>query len=81
MEKLYQIIPAAPDIDVAGILVALVYRLMTIAVAAVGTVIYWSHRGEVRSCWRTPRAAKRVCISVPELSGFFQHAESGAFSP
>lgn len=48
LEKLYQIVPAATDNDVAGILVALVYRLMTIVVAALGTVFYWSSRSEVR---------------------------------
>ncbi|MHB8864028.1 MAG: lysylphosphatidylglycerol synthase transmembrane domain-containing protein [Pirellulaceae bacterium] len=48
IERLYQIIPAASDIDVAGILVALVYRLLTILVAIIGIVIYWSSRREVR---------------------------------
>jgi hypothetical protein len=46
--ELYKIIPAAPDIDVAGILVALVYRLLTIMVAMIGVVIYWFSRSEVR---------------------------------
>jgi hypothetical protein len=45
---LYKIIPAAPDVDVAGILVALVYRLMTIMVAMIGVVIYWTSRREAR---------------------------------
>ena len=48
IEKLYQIIPAATDIDVAGILVALVYRLLTILVAMIGIVVYWSSRREVQ---------------------------------
>lgn len=48
IEKLYEIVPAANDIDVAGVLVALVYRLMTILVATIGIVIYWVSRGEVR---------------------------------
>jgi uncharacterized membrane protein YbhN (UPF0104 family) len=48
IEKLYEMVPAADNIDVAGILVALVYRLMTIVVAAVGVVVYWSSRSEVR---------------------------------
>ena len=46
--ELYRIIPAAADVDVAGILVALVYRLLTIMVAMIGVVIYWSSRREVR---------------------------------
>ena len=48
IEKLYEIVPAADNVDVAGVLVALVYRLMTIVVAAIGMVIYWSSRSEVR---------------------------------
>ncbi len=48
IKGLYQIVPAATNIDVSGILVALVYRLMTILVAAIGMVIYWSSRREVR---------------------------------
>ena len=46
--ELYKIIPAASDVDVAGILVALVYRLLTIMVAMIGVVIYWSNRRNVR---------------------------------
>ena len=46
--ELYKIIPAAPDIDVAGILVALVYRLLTIMVAMIGVVLYWFSRSEVK---------------------------------
>jgi uncharacterized protein (TIRG00374 family) len=48
IEKLYEIIPAATNIDVAGILVALVYRLLTILVAVLGIVVYWSSRREVQ---------------------------------
>lgn len=48
IEKLYEIVPAAENIDVVGVLVALVYRLMTIIVAAIGMVIYWVSRNEVR---------------------------------
>ena len=48
IEKLYEIIPAATNIDVAGILVALVYRLLTILVAVMGIVVYWSSRREVQ---------------------------------
>ena len=48
IEKLYKIIPAATNIDVAGVLVALVYRMLTILVAMIGIVVYWSSRREVQ---------------------------------
>ena len=48
IEKLYEIIPAATNIDVAGILVALVYRLLTIMVATIGIFVYWPSRSEMR---------------------------------
>jgi glycosyltransferase 2 family protein len=51
MEKLYQVVPAASNIDVSGVLVALVYRLLTIVVASLGMIVYWSSRGEVRRAW------------------------------
>jgi hypothetical protein len=47
IEQLYEIIPAAQNIDVAGILVALTYRLLTIAVAMIGIVVYWTSRREM----------------------------------
>ena len=48
IEKLYQMIPADPQNDVAGILVALVYRLLTILVAMIGIVVYWTSQREVQ---------------------------------
>lgn len=48
LEKLYQLVPAADNITAAGVLVALVYRLLQIVVAAIGMLIYWCSRGEVR---------------------------------
>jgi hypothetical protein len=48
MDKLYQYVPAAGPTGVAGVLVALTYRLTTIAIAAVGVVYYWTCRAEVR---------------------------------
>ncbi|MFW6170589.1 MAG: lysylphosphatidylglycerol synthase transmembrane domain-containing protein [Planctomycetota bacterium] len=48
LEKLYQIVPTAENISAAGVLVALVYRLLQIVVAAIGMLIYWSSRSEVR---------------------------------
>ena len=55
VEKLYEIVPAANEIDVAGVVVALVYRLMTILVAAIGMLIYWFSRGEVRQLLRSAK--------------------------
>ncbi len=48
VQELYRLIPADPQVDVAGVLVALVYRLITMLIAAVGVVVYWSSRAEVR---------------------------------
>ncbi len=48
IRELYRIVPAAANVDVSGVLVALVYRLMTILVAAIGMLVYWSSRSEVR---------------------------------
>ncbi|MCU0960221.1 MAG: flippase-like domain-containing protein [Pirellulaceae bacterium] len=47
--ELYRIIPADPDLDVAGVLVALVYRLLTIAVAMIGVIVYWTSRREMQA--------------------------------
>ncbi len=52
IRELYQIIPANPTVDVAGILVALVYRLLTIMVAMIGVVVYWTSSREVRQLRR-----------------------------
>ena len=48
IEKLYQMIPVDPLNDVAGILVALVYRVLTILVAMIGIVVYWTSQREVQ---------------------------------
>ena len=45
VSELYKLLPAQAHED--GIIVALVYRLMTILVAVVGAVYYWSSRREV----------------------------------
>lgn len=51
IEKLYQLVPTTSPADVSGVLVALVYRLMTILVASLGMLVYWSSRSEVRQIW------------------------------
>jgi uncharacterized protein (TIRG00374 family) len=48
MAELYRLVPAEESRQVAGILVALTYRLITIAVAAIGVAYYWTCRSEVR---------------------------------
>jgi glycosyltransferase 2 family protein len=45
MDQLYRLLPAVPTAD--GILVALAYRLMTVLIAVIGLVYYWSSRREV----------------------------------
>lgn len=47
--ELYRVVPADPAVDVAGVLVALVYRLLTITVALAGVVIYWTSRREMQA--------------------------------
>ncbi len=47
IDQLYRIVPAGTS-HVSGILIALAFRLMTILVAAIGVVVYWLGRGEVR---------------------------------
>lgn len=47
--ELYRILPADQNLDVAGVLVALVYRLLTIAVALLGVVVTGTSRREMRA--------------------------------
>lgn len=49
MEKLYIYVPANGPGEVIGVLVALSYRIVTIAIAAIGVVYYWTSRREVRA--------------------------------
>lgn len=48
MDELYQLVPTTVHEHVSGILVALVYRLVTIAIAGVGIVYYWTSRRNVQ---------------------------------
>ncbi len=48
IDQLYKLVPAAANMDVSGVLVALTFRLMTILVAAIGVAVYWTSRREVR---------------------------------
>jgi len=51
MRTLYEVIPANPT--KFGIIVALAFRLVTIAIAAVGIVVYWFSRREMKSMLRS----------------------------
>ena len=52
MESLYELVPVGGPGDVIGVLVALSYRLITIGIAAVGVVYYWTSRREVQLIFR-----------------------------
>lgn len=47
MESLYHLIPAEPTVA-SGTLVALVFELVKLTMAAIGTLFYWTAKGEVR---------------------------------
>jgi uncharacterized protein (TIRG00374 family) len=49
MEKLYIYVPANGPGEVIGVLVALSYRIVTIAIAAIGVVYYWTSRPEIEA--------------------------------
>ncbi len=59
IKELYAIVPAAQHIDVVAVLVALVYRLMTIIVATIGMVIYWSSKSEVQQLMADAESAEQ----------------------
>ena len=48
MDALYTYIPAPRASGIPGVLVALAFRLITIAVAGVGVVYYWTSRAEIQ---------------------------------
>ncbi len=48
MEQLYIYVPVDGPGEVIGVLVALSYRIVTITIAAIGVVYYWTSRREVR---------------------------------
>jgi uncharacterized protein (TIRG00374 family) len=49
MAELYRLVPASVADTSSGILVALVYRLATIAIAAIGVIYYWTSRAQVQA--------------------------------
>lgn len=52
MDALFKLVPADATSDVPGVLVALAYRLITIAVAGVGVIYYWTSRAEIQEVLR-----------------------------
>ncbi len=49
MEKLYRYVPPTGPGEVIGVLVALSYRIVTIAIAAIGVCYYWTSKREVQA--------------------------------
>jgi uncharacterized protein (TIRG00374 family) len=58
MESLYELVPADGPGDAIGVLVALGYRLVTIGIASVGVVYYWTARREVQQLMAEAESAK-----------------------
>ena len=70
MEKLYDIIPANGPGEVIGVLVALTYRIVTIAIAAVGVVFYWTSRREVQEVMtEAEHEAENEALKPESVSG------------
>ena len=57
MDQLYKLL--ASDTDAEGTVVALAYRLITILVAAIGVVYYWTSRREVHALLQEAEAEAR----------------------
>ena len=47
MHKLYQVIPAVPT-EASGTLIALVFEMVKVVMAVLGTIFYWTANKEVR---------------------------------
>ena len=60
MGELYSNVPAAGPGDAIGILVAMAYRLVTFAIAAVGVGFYWAGRREVQNVMHEAEEAQKL---------------------
>ena len=54
MEELYFYVPER-GLHKVGVLVALSYRIVTVAIAAIGVVFYWTSRREVRDVMKAAK--------------------------
>jgi hypothetical protein len=68
LDQLYKLL--SPSANADGIVVALAYRLITIVVAAIGVVYYWTSRSEVQTLLEEAEEEQRreAEEGVPELS-------------
>jgi uncharacterized protein (TIRG00374 family) len=66
MTELYKLVPATVSENVSGILVALVFRLVTIAIAAVGVVYYLTARAKVQEVLDAAEESSGMDDLVPE---------------
>jgi uncharacterized membrane protein YbhN (UPF0104 family) len=57
MDELFRLASSAADATVSGVLIALVYRLLTIANAGVGVIYYWANRARVTEVLKAAEAA------------------------
>lgn len=62
MDKLYEMVPTGGTATASGLLIALVYRLVTIAIAAIGLVYYWLYRPAVVEAIQVVSAPAARCL-------------------
>ncbi len=71
MQKLYEFLPAQPHV-VSGVIVALVFRLVQIAMAALGMCYYWSSKADLARIQAEAAAAReQEEAGTPEMGEAF----------